>query len=313
MLAPELCHLCPPCSAVSYTPLTSHLPISLSLSRFLPLFLSHTLTLASSLSLSSPPLTSYPPPLPSPTAKACQAEFERNEKGVSKLRAELAAIQTELSDLNFSPEDEPRLQAEHAAADSRRAQLRDTVDELSARLASVNFTYSDPSKGFDRSKVNGLVAELVTVADESHSAALEVTAGGRLYNVVVADEVTGKQLLANGKLRRRVTIIPLNKVNSRTVAPAVVAEAKRQVGADNVDLALSLVGYPEEVAAAMEYVFGSTLICKTMDMARKVSISGNEEGRVRRSLPLGSLGCGKEKGTSKGSLWEVVAALKMER
>ena len=46
------------------------------------------------------------------------------------------------------------------------------------------------------------------------STALEITAGAKLYNVVVENEKVGKELLQNGKLKKRVTIIPLNKINA---------------------------------------------------------------------------------------------------
>ena len=60
------------------------------------------------------------------------------------------------------------------------------------------------------------MASLVTLdpADYNKSTALEISAGGRLYNVVVQDEKIGKELLQNGKLKKRVTIIPLNKINA---------------------------------------------------------------------------------------------------
>ena len=58
------------------------------------------------------------------------------------------------------------------------------VDRLSAQVAGrLNFEYKDPHKNFDRSRVKGLVAKLVQVKDPSHSTALEVAAGGRLYQV----------------------------------------------------------------------------------------------------------------------------------
>ena len=57
-----------------------------------------------------------------------------------------------------------------------------------------------------------MLASLVTPCDGKYAAALEVVAGGRLYQVVVDDEKTGKALLERGQLRRRVTLIPLNKV-----------------------------------------------------------------------------------------------------
>ena len=38
-----------------------------------------------------------------------------------------------------------------------------------------------------------------------------------------------------------------------------------------MDLALSLIGYDEEVAAAMDYVFGSTLVCEDAETAKRVT------------------------------------------
>ena len=40
----------------------------------------------------------------------------------------------------------------------------------------------------------------------------------QLYNVVVDTEETGKSLLQKGQLKRRYTIIPLNKIVSRTIS-----------------------------------------------------------------------------------------------
>ena len=52
----------------------------------------------------------------------------------------------------------------------------------------------------------------------------------QLYNVVVDTEVTGKKLISNGKLKRRYTFIPLNKIASRTVSKDVVKRAESLVG-----------------------------------------------------------------------------------
>lgn len=49
--------------------------------------------------------------------------------------------------------------------------------------AAVDFRYADPDRGFDRSKVKGVVAKLTRVADPTASTALEVAAGGKLYQV----------------------------------------------------------------------------------------------------------------------------------
>ncbi len=50
-------------------------------------------------------------------------------------------------------------------------------------LAGVDFSFKDPDRGFDRSRVKGVVARLVRVRDASAATALEVAAGGKLYQV----------------------------------------------------------------------------------------------------------------------------------
>lgn len=61
-----------------------------------------------------------------------------------------------------------------------------------------------------------MVASLISLEPAVYpkATALEISAGGRLYNVVVQDEKVGKDLLQNGRLKKRVTIIPLNKINA---------------------------------------------------------------------------------------------------
>lgn len=55
----------------------------------------------------------------------------------------------------------------------------------------------DPERGWDRSKVKGLLANLITVSDVTYATALEVVAGGRLYNIVVDTEVGVRKDLVN--------------------------------------------------------------------------------------------------------------------
>ena len=130
--------------------------------------------------------------------------------------------------------------------------------------AALNFQYQDPERGFDRSRVKGVVARLVRITDPSTSTALEVAAGGKLYQVVVDSEQTAKALLARGQLRNRVTIIPLNKVTSRDL-PGVVRSAARKLASDKACPALDLVGYDQELAAAIKYAFGGAFVCKVGD------------------------------------------------
>ena len=51
----------------------------------------------------------------------------------------------------------------------------------------------------------------------------------QLYNVVVDTEETGKQLLQKGGLRRRYTIIPLNKISSHSIPDNTTRKAQSLV------------------------------------------------------------------------------------
>lgn len=58
---------------------------------------------------------------------------------------------------------------------------------LSGQLANVDFTYRDPEKNFDRSKVKGVVARLIKVKDCSTMTALEVR--GELLHIISFHEL----------------------------------------------------------------------------------------------------------------------------
>ena len=49
--------------------------------------------------------------------------------------------------------------------------------------AGMDFRYTDPAKGFQRASVKGVLGRLVALKDEQHATALEVAAGGKLFQV----------------------------------------------------------------------------------------------------------------------------------
>ena len=51
----------------------------------------------------------------------------------------------------------------------------------------------------------------------------------QLYNVVVETEQVSKKLLEKGELKRRVTIIPLNKIAATTISSDAVKRAESLV------------------------------------------------------------------------------------
>ena len=197
-----------------------------------------------------------------------RASLREKEKAGGKAEAEMASqlaaaesCRKALNALNFDTASLPRAEQAVSSATAAVAAARDKVDSLSGQLASLDFQYRDPEKGFDRSRVKGKVAKLLRVKDVAATTALEVLAGGKLFQLVVDTDATGKALLANGQLKQRVTIIPLNRVQSRSATAAQQAAAT-SASKGTATLALSLVGYEEEVQAAMKYVFGAGFVCK---------------------------------------------------
>lgn len=149
-----------------------------------------------------------------PRAKKAKDQNAGLLKELESRKTQAKELEAELKNLGVDPGKEEERRHEELALREKIRTLQDEIDEIKRKVSNIDFSYSDPSPNFDRSKVKGLVAQLFTI-DKKHSRAalaVEVCAGGRLYNVVVDSAETGTQLLQNGKLRKRVTIIPLNKI-----------------------------------------------------------------------------------------------------
>uniref|UniRef100_A0A672G218 Structural maintenance of chromosomes protein 2 n=1 Tax=Salarias fasciatus TaxID=181472 RepID=A0A672G218_SALFA len=203
--------------------------------------------------------------------KKMDSGYKKDQDNLQAVRGSREKLQAELSKLNYEDGKEENLLETRRQLSREVTKLKETYERLVSRFPNLRFDYKDPERGWDRSKVKGLLANLITVNNASCATALEVVAGGRLYNIVVDTEVTGKKLLEKGELQRRYTIIPLNKISAKTLNDRVVNTAKSLVGEENVHTALSLVGYESDLRKAMEYVFGSTLVCDTLDNAKKVA------------------------------------------
>ncbi len=249
--------------------------------------------------------------------------MKKEEASASKLSKKRDAtmekvegLRAEISKTDFSETEFNALETEKIDLENSVSGLQEKVDTLSAQLEGrLAFNYSDPVRGFDRSKVKGLVARLINVKLPKHSTALEVVAGGKLYQVVVDEAITGKALLNNGKLQRRVTIIPLDKVVPRNMTSSTVGTAsdmaKRQQ--TTAQPAIELVGFDEEVRTAIEYVFGSTLVVDGMKAANSICDATKTrtvtlDGDVYEPSGLISGGSKDNLGSTLGRITELSAA-----
>lgn len=207
-----------------------------------------------------------------PKIAHAERENEQNIREIKGYEQVCEKLEAQLNDLGFNPMMIKDLKQKEFKLRNESYQLSNDTEHLRRKTANLEFTYSTPSANFDPKSVKGVAAQLFTLEKENFDSAtaLQVCAGGRLFNVVVDNEVTASQLLERGRLRKRVTIIPLNKIASRTLNENALKLAK-SVAPGNVELALNLIGYEDEVSRAMEFIFGTSLICKDAETAKRVT------------------------------------------
>ncbi|KAH6903906.1 nuclear condensin complex protein [Coprinopsis sp. MPI-PUGE-AT-0042] len=185
--------------------------------------------------------------------KASEREASDNQRKLTTMKKELDEWRNRLTKLNWNQEKEDAL--ENQLKETRQnvrnlAELGQLTHKSQARERKrqglggrLNLDYTDPYPNFNRRAVKGFAAELMTLPEQQLQ---------QMYNVVIEDENVGKALLDKGKLKKRVTFLPLTKIQGRAIDKDRLAAAK-QVGGDKVRSAISLVVYEQDVARAIEF------------------------------------------------------------
>ncbi|KAF9039177.1 condensin complex subunit SMC2 [Panaeolus papilionaceus] len=206
--------------------------------------------------------------------KAFAKEAGDNIKKLQTIQAAVQACEKRLNECGWSAEKEQDLEMRLKKARQDVKELGDQRERVKSKIGRLSFDYDNPYPNFDRRKVKGVAAQLIALGPDDHdkATALEIAGGGKLFNVVVQDEQVGKDLIKNGRLKRRVTFIPLNKIQAHTLSNQKLQAANR-LAPGKVRTALSLVGYQEDVEKAISYIFSDTLICDDADAAKRVTFA----------------------------------------
>ncbi len=185
------------------------------------------------------------------------AAVQQEEQQLQTLAQQLATAQQQLS---LTEETYQRLERE-------QRQKQRELDQLEARQQAVQESQGSFAARLilsaDLPGVLGLVAQLGQV-EPRYQLALEIAAGARLGNIVVADDSVAAAAIAILKQERagRATFLPLNKMaRAKTLPPISLAGC--------VDYALNLVRFEPQYAPIFAYVFGSTLVFETLESARQ--------------------------------------------
>ncbi|QLL29769.1 chromosome segregation protein SMC [Thermosynechococcus sichuanensis E542] len=185
------------------------------------------------------------------------AAVKQEEQQLQTLAQQLATAQQQLS---LVEETYQRLERE-------QRQKQRELDQLEARQQAVQESQGSFATrlilGADLPGVLGLVAQLGQV-EPRYQLALEIAAGARLGNIVVADDSVAAAAIAILKRERagRATFLPLNKMARPKPLPPISLEGC-------VDYALNLVTFEPQYAPIFAYVFGSTLVFESLEAARQ--------------------------------------------
>ncbi|XP_074031936.1 structural maintenance of chromosomes 2 [Leptinotarsa decemlineata] len=205
-------------------------------------------------------------------------DTQKDEVMLKKKENEVKVLEASINKLNFNENRMRELTDRRRILISEIRNLKERLENFYARKPHTNFRYSDPEPNFNKSSVKGVVCRLIRSDDQNACLALETAAGGKLYNVVVDNEVTSKKLLRDGNLQIRTTFIPLNKIRGGKMDSNTIRLAQQLVGEENCKPALSLLKYNKELQNAMEFIFGNVFICKDINVAKQVTF----HDRIRR-------------------------------
>ena len=99
------------------------------------------------------------------SAKIQQQSHSQGMKELDNLRQAIATLESKMQacGTSYSPAEESSMRSKSSQLQSSTASLKDEIERLTTQLqARLNFDFKDPERGFDRSRVKGLVAKLIT-------------------------------------------------------------------------------------------------------------------------------------------------------
>ncbi len=210
-----------------------------------------------------------------PKIKKSEKENQATIREIETLKVKHSKLEKQLESSGFNSKRLPELKKEYVKLENQIRDLEHQADNLKRRVSNLDFTYSKPAPNFDSSSVKGVAAQLFGLEEKNYpfATALEVCAGGRLFNIVIDTASNASKILQHGNLKKRVTIIPLDKIVTSNAKEAV--KNAKMIGGNNVESALNLIVFNEDVSSAMQFIFGRTLICADSETAKKVTFNPN--------------------------------------
>lgn len=179
------------------------------------------------------------------------------EKAVSELRSRMLVTENRIDSDLREIERLTALTDKLEALESRKAELTGELPRAVAAVLKLKL------RG-----VHGIVKDLIE-APEKYSVAIEIAAGRHLYDIVVDSDDVASYCIDYLKRERigRATFLPLNKIRPRIFKNTKLLSRPGAVG-----VASKLIKYNTRYMAAVEFVFGGTLVVESLEAARGIGI-----------------------------------------
>ena len=200
------------------------------------------------------------------------AENEMNDlnAAVERCRNDLSRIDYELQQLNFNADLESQLLNRREFLHNELTKCKDKYYQLERVLGGLEFKY-EASHGINKNRVYGVLVKLFQAEDKTYHLALQTTAGGKLYYIVVEDENDSSLLISYGKLSHRYNFIPLNKIDASILPKQLLDNIRKVSNGRECSLALDYIQYDKHFENAMRFAFGNTVICDDKSCAADVA------------------------------------------
>jgi chromosome segregation protein len=206
-----------------------------------------------------------------------ESELEKRERGIQELATKLIKMSKNIEaekDISFL---RTKILIDKDKIDSNRKEI-ERLNSLIDRMKAIESRSAELTGEMPRAvktildqkmkNVFGAVRELIKVP-EKHQVAIEVTAGPHLHDIIVDNDETAKFCIDFLKREKigRATFLPLNKIK-----PFEFREKGLLTKKGVINIASKLISFDKKYSAAIEFVFGNTLVVENLDVAREIGI-----------------------------------------
>ena len=250
-------------------------------------------------------------------ASMLSGEYDRLAKEREDQIDKKNELEKKLRGINFNP---MRFQELIEKTRTNERKIESLTEQKNALNSILSQRLSIEIPSVDPQKIKGMVAKLISIKPEygeKYLKALEILAGGKLFNVVLDSERTCREILESGKLKKRITFLPLDKIQSKKISQTQICEAvsiANKIPGSEAVPAIETVAFLDEVAPAIQYVFGTSFVCDSSELAKRVTFNNNLPDNLKHKTvtsegdvydPKGSLTGGDDSNRSSRLLGNV--------